>query len=131
MEIVCSAAEMVFPPGVFITIIPLLVAEVMSILSRPVPALPITLRREAAPITSPVTLVSDLTIKASYSGIVLISSSCDNPGASLTLILSSSFNLSTPSLAKGSLIKTFTHYLHIHSFSTSSAAAIPFPDTTG
>ena len=41
-DIVCSAAEIVFPSGRFITTTPWLVAASISILSTPTPALPIT-----------------------------------------------------------------------------------------
>ena len=46
IAIVCSAVVIEFPCGVFITIIPLDVAESISILSTPMPALPITFKFE-------------------------------------------------------------------------------------
>ena len=58
MEIACSAVVTVFPPGVFITTMPLLDAAGMSTLSRPVPALPMTFRLSAAAMISAVTLVA-------------------------------------------------------------------------
>ena len=64
-HIVCSAVEIVLPPGVFITIIPFLVAAATSTLSRPTPARPITLSLSAQAIRSAVTFVSLRTISAS------------------------------------------------------------------
>ena len=58
MANVCSAVERELPPGVFMTMTPWRVAASMSMLSKPVPARPITLRREAAASTSAVTLVA-------------------------------------------------------------------------
>ena len=49
---VSSAVAMVFPPGVFITMIPFSVAASILILSTPTPARPITLRFLLASITS-------------------------------------------------------------------------------
>ena len=66
---------MVFPSGEFTTTIPWRVAAFTSILSTPTPARPIILSLVPASITSAVTLVPDRNIKASYSGIILISSS--------------------------------------------------------
>ena len=48
IPIVCSAADTVFISGVFITIIPFLVAAEISILSTPTPARPITCNFTAA-----------------------------------------------------------------------------------
>ena len=56
-DIVCSAVDIVFPPGVFMTIMPRLEAAARSTLSRPTPALPITFNLSAASMTSFVTLV--------------------------------------------------------------------------
>ena len=64
MATACSAVVIVFPPGVFITTIPFLVAAAVSILSTPVPALPMTLRLSAASIISAVTFVALLTTRA-------------------------------------------------------------------
>ena len=55
MAIVCSAVDTVFPPGVFITKIPLSVAADKLILSTPVPALPIYFKFYACSITLGVT----------------------------------------------------------------------------
>ena len=44
-EKACSAVEIVFPPGVFITMMPRLVAASTSTLSTPTPARPITFNR--------------------------------------------------------------------------------------
>ena len=57
MAIVCSAAEMVFTSGVFITTTPLRVAAGISILSTPTPARPITCRFLAFSIIAAVILV--------------------------------------------------------------------------
>ena len=43
-EKACSAVEIVFPPGVFITMMPRLVAASTSTLSTPTPARPMTFR---------------------------------------------------------------------------------------
>ena len=48
------------------TMMPLLVAAGVSILSTPVPARPMILRFEAALITSAVTFVAERTMRASY-----------------------------------------------------------------
>mmetsp|Transcript_16067 Transcript_16067/g.34879 ORF Transcript_16067/g.34879 Transcript_16067/m.34879 type:complete len:251 (-) Transcript_16067:28-780(-) len=71
---VCSAAETVFPPGVFITTMPLRVAAVQSMLSTPVPARPIHCILEADSIISAVTVVPERTIRPSYSPIIALSS---------------------------------------------------------
>src|SRR3954469_12251202 len=63
---VCSATEMLFPPGAFITTTPRRVAAGRSMLSTPVPARPITRRRGAAARISGVTLVALRTASASY-----------------------------------------------------------------
>ena len=62
--IVCSAAAIVLPPGVFMQTMPRRVAASTSTLSRPTPARPITSRAGAAPITSAVTRVALRTIEA-------------------------------------------------------------------
>ena len=49
---VCSAALIVFPPGVFMTMTPFLVAASMSTLSTPVPARPTIFSRELASMMS-------------------------------------------------------------------------------
>merc|ERR1712202_64780 len=56
---VCSAALSVFPPGVFITTTPHLVAAFRSKLSTPVPALPITLKLGHFSMMSAVIFVAD------------------------------------------------------------------------
>mmetsp|Transcript_11045 Transcript_11045/g.36670 ORF Transcript_11045/g.36670 Transcript_11045/m.36670 type:complete len:410 (+) Transcript_11045:598-1827(+) len=75
---VCSAAEMVLPPGVFITIMPRLVAALQSMLSTPVPARPMTVILLAASMMSAVTLVPDRTIRPSYSPMIFLSSAGDS-----------------------------------------------------
>ena len=56
-EKACSAVEMVFPPGVFITMMPRLVAASTSTLSTPTPARPTTLSFVAASMTLALTFV--------------------------------------------------------------------------
>jgi hypothetical protein len=56
--IVCSAAAIVFPPGVFMQTMPRRVAASTSTLSSPTPARPITSSAVAAWITSAVTRVA-------------------------------------------------------------------------
>ena len=63
--IVCSATEIVFPPGTFATTIPFCVAACLSTLSTPVPALPINFNFCAAAIISAVTLTSERIIRPS------------------------------------------------------------------
>ena len=55
---VCSAVDRELPPGVFMTMTPWRVAACTSMLSKPVPARPMTRRRDAAASTSAVTLVA-------------------------------------------------------------------------
>ena len=62
-----SAVALVFPPGVFITMIPRSVAASMSMLSTPTPARPTTFSFGAAAMTSSVILVSERTATASTS----------------------------------------------------------------
>ena len=62
--IVCSAVDIVFPAGAFITMMPFLEAALTSTLSRPTPALPITLSLSAFEMISEVTFVPLLTISA-------------------------------------------------------------------
>ena len=57
IAMVCSAAEMMLLSGTFATRTPFLVALSTSMLSTPIPARPITLRRDAAPMASASTLV--------------------------------------------------------------------------
>ena len=63
--IVCSAAVIELPNGVFITITPRAVAAGTSMLSTPMPARPITFSRSAAAITSALTRVADRTARPS------------------------------------------------------------------
>ena len=60
-----SAADTELPPGVLVTTMPRRVAASTSMLSTPVPALPITRNRGAAPISSSVTLVLLRTMRPS------------------------------------------------------------------
>mmetsp|Transcript_29420 Transcript_29420/g.65251 ORF Transcript_29420/g.65251 Transcript_29420/m.65251 type:complete len:205 (+) Transcript_29420:2495-3109(+) len=77
-----SPVEMVFPPGVFTTRMPLAVACLTSILSTPVPARPINFRFVPASMISLVTLVPDRTTRPSYSWMIFNSSSFLMPGIS-------------------------------------------------
>ena len=77
---VCSAAEMVFTSGVFITTIPFRVAAVISILSTPTPALPITCRFCAELIMSTLTCVPLRMIQPSTSTAALCFSSSEPSG---------------------------------------------------
>ena len=80
MAIVCSAAVLVLPSGVFMTTTPAVVAVATSILSTPMPARPMTRSRLALARISAVTLVRLRTIKPSYSPIHAFSSSADSSG---------------------------------------------------
>mmetsp|Transcript_1414 Transcript_1414/g.1939 ORF Transcript_1414/g.1939 Transcript_1414/m.1939 type:complete len:212 (-) Transcript_1414:82-717(-) len=80
--IASSPVEIVLPPGVFTTRIPLLVAARTSILSTPVPARPMIFKFFPASMISLVTFVPDLTTSPSYSPIILRSSSFLIPGFS-------------------------------------------------
>jgi hypothetical protein len=55
----CSAVVIELPKGVFITMMPFLVAAGMSTLSTPMPARPMTRSFLAAPMTFSVTLVAE------------------------------------------------------------------------
>nr|QNO48058.1 hypothetical protein DFIJPJLC_00001 [Methanosarcinales archaeon ANME-2c ERB4] len=105
MATVCSAAEIVFPSGVFATIMPFFVAAATSTLSTPTPALPTILRRSAAFMIFSVTFVPLLITRASYPGIIFTSSSSERPVFTSTScsVLSSS----KPSSAIGSLTRIF------------------------
>ena len=65
MAMACSAAVMELPWGVFITRMPRWVAAARSMLSMPIPALPITLRRVAFSISFAVALVAERTARPS------------------------------------------------------------------
>ena len=105
--IVCSAVVIILPSGAFMTMIPFLPAAAKSILSTPTPALPITLRLSAISIISATTLVALRTIKPSYSGMMAISSSLDNPVFTSTSMPDSFFRISTPEAERLSETKTF------------------------
>ena len=97
MATLCSAAAMVFPPGVFITIIPRLVASIVSILSTPAPARPITFKFVPAAKISAVAFVRLRTTKPSYSLISFFRSSIEMPDLLTTetpLVLSYFANIS-------------------------------------
>mmetsp|Transcript_22535 Transcript_22535/g.68698 ORF Transcript_22535/g.68698 Transcript_22535/m.68698 type:complete len:216 (-) Transcript_22535:280-927(-) len=72
---VCSAAEIVLPPGVFMTMMPFFVAATQSMLSTPVPARPMADILCACSMISAVTLVPERTISPSYSPMIFFSSS--------------------------------------------------------
>ena len=106
MAIACSAVVIELPKGVFITTIPLSEAALISTLSTPIPARPITLKLLAFANISAFGLVADLTANPSYFAIQFFSSSCDNPVITSTSIprclnISSAFGLIS------SAIKTF------------------------
>ena len=65
MAIACSAVVIIFPNGVFITIIPFFDASSLSILSVPIPARPMTFSFFAFLRTVGVTRVADLMAKPS------------------------------------------------------------------
>ncbi len=59
IAIACSAVVIELPNGVFMTITPFAVAAGMSTLSTPMPARPITFRRDALPRIFAVTFVAE------------------------------------------------------------------------
>src|SRR6266850_2468970 len=105
-DIVCSAAETVFPPGTFITTIPARVAASASTLSTPVPARPITRRRFAAPMIAAVTLVWLRTTSAVQGAIAALRSSPAMPGRYSTVTPLSARNRSTQRSETSSVIRT-------------------------
>ena len=105
IAIVCSAAEIVFPSGVFATIMPFFVAAAISMLSTPTPALPMILRRFAASMISSVTFVPLLIARASYSGMMSASSCGARPVHTSTSC--SDLRICKPSSASGSLTRIF------------------------
>jgi len=76
--IVCSAVEIVLPPGVFMTTTPRSVAACTSTLSTPTPARPTTRSFGAASMTFRVTFVSERTTIATASATTGNSSASDN-----------------------------------------------------
>eukprot|EP00162_Nutomonas_longa_P009149 comp19051_c0_seq1/m.35266 comp19051_c0_seq1/g.35266 ORF comp19051_c0_seq1/g.35266 comp19051_c0_seq1/m.35266 type:complete len:544 (+) comp19051_c0_seq1:535-2166(+) len=103
-EIVISAADAVFPPGVFMTMIPRLVAASMSTLSTPVPARPMICSFFPRSMMSLVTVVPDRTISASYSGIIRSISSFGTFSIRSTTY-PSFWKMSTQACSIGSLIR--------------------------
>ena len=95
IAIVCSAAEIVFTSGVFITIIPFLVAACKSILSIPTPARPITLRFFDVLIVFASIVVPLLIIHPETSLLALILSLFD-PLKSLMVLIPASFKIEIP-----------------------------------
>ncbi len=81
---VCSAAETMFDCGAFTTRTPRRVAASTSMLSRPIPARPITFSHSALSSTSSVTFVCDLTIKPEYGAIASASPSFASSGLTST-----------------------------------------------
>ena len=113
IAIVCSAAVIMLPSGVFITTIPFLLAAGTSTLSRPMPARPITFRLWAASTISAVTLVALLMTRELYWPIML-----SNPFGVRSVITSTSIsgvssNIFTPTSDRGSLTRTFMDYLSL------------------
>ena len=99
--IACSAVVIEFPKGVFITTFPLLVAASKSILSTPIPALPITFNLLDFSIIFLLGFVADLTTRPSQVSNSLIKSSSFRPvlttvsiPLSVNILTASSLNLS-------------------------------------
>ena len=90
----CSAVVIELPKGVFITMMPLAVAALISTLSTPMPARPITLRFVAAAMIFSVALVAERMARPSY-----------------WLMISASFSLSLPSV--GSKVTSMPRSLKI------------------
>ena len=114
--IVCSAVVIELPNGVFITIVPLAVADSISTLSTPIPARPITFKFFACLIISLVTLVLDLIANPSKSLIMLDRSSGDNSVLIVTSIpcflnISSAFLLNLSEINTLGII--LLHYIFI------------------
>ena len=104
MAMVCSVAASVLPSGALETIMPFFVAASQSMLSTPTPARPMYFILSAASMIRAVTCVPDRTISASYSPMILTSSSSDRSAFSSTS--QNPFKISTPSFARGSLTST-------------------------
>src|SRR4030042_4353172 len=102
--IACSAADMLFPSGALTTMIPRCVAASMSMLSTPAPARPITSSFFAASMMDAVTFVSLRTTRASYSPMMLFSSSGEMPSRTSTSACAASALI--PSCAMGSVTRT-------------------------
>mmetsp|Transcript_20290 Transcript_20290/g.61861 ORF Transcript_20290/g.61861 Transcript_20290/m.61861 type:complete len:477 (+) Transcript_20290:705-2135(+) len=103
---VCSAAETVLPPGVFMTMMPFLVAATQSMLSTPVPARPIAVILCADSMISAVTVVPERTIRPSYSPMIFLSSA----GGTLDLQSTTTpafCRMSTHTCSIGSEMRTF------------------------
>ena len=62
----CSPVVTVFPPGVFITTTPFLVAAVLSMLSVPLPARPFTVSRDTFSKTGAVAFVAPRTTSYNF-----------------------------------------------------------------
>ena len=110
MAMACSAVVTVFPPGVFITATPFFVASSISTLSRPIPALAITLRFVAASRISFVTLVALLMARASYLPMICFNSSGVSPVFTSTSMPSWFSKISIPASPILSLTRTFIIY---------------------
>ena len=107
MAMACSAVVMTLPAGVFITMMPRLVAAGISTLSSPMPARPTTLRRRAVFSRSSVTFVALRMISASYSPMIAWSSSGFSPARTSTWISGSLRKRSRPTSSRLSLTRTF------------------------
>ncbi len=105
IAIACSAAAIVLPSGELTTTIPARVAAGTSTLSTPTPARPIIFSCFPASIISLVTWVPERIIKASYSGIIRINSSCGSPV--LTSTWATWDKISIPAWSIGSETRTF------------------------
>ena len=105
--IVCSAVEIVFPPGVFITTMPRRVAAATSMLSTPTPARTIALSRVWPSRTSAVSCVPErITIPSALSSAwrrpaessaSLVLTTTSTPGSARSLASPSSASLSVTS----------------------------------
>ena len=123
IAIVCSAADIVFTSGVFITTIPPLVAAEISILSTPTPARPITRNLFAAFIAFGSIDVPLLTIHPAASTQAFNLSSTDALLSCTTLIFASS-RIDIPDLVMGSVTRTFIGVIILTLASESNLAQI-------
>ena len=103
--IVCSAAETVFPPGVFITTMPLRVAAATSMLSTPTPARAMARNRPGCSRYSAETFGAERTMAASAPRRATLRSSPVKPGR-LSTSMPARVSSSIPADSSLSAIKT-------------------------
>ena len=103
----CSAVEIVFPAGVFITTMPAFVAASVSTLSTPTPARPTHLSFLAAAMTFAFTFVCERTTSPSNSPMISSSASSLRPVFTTTSTNPPSRSSATPRSLTGSATKTF------------------------